>query len=147
MKKQELMVEKKINGRKRHALTDRFGLVWAVGVTSANTHDGTVGRQLVEPFLGYLHRLKKIVADMAYKKVFAEWVDTLPTVELDVSSAPPSSDRGFVPLPIRWVTERTFAHLNCFRRLDKDHEKKPKSQETWILLANCQIILNRISEL
>ena len=58
---------KKINGRKRHILTDTIGLVWVALVHGANLHDGVMAEQVVSPVLGYLHRLKKVFADMAYK--------------------------------------------------------------------------------
>ena len=37
---------KRVNGRKRHILTDTLGLIIAVMVTSANTHDGAAGCSL-----------------------------------------------------------------------------------------------------
>ncbi|TVZ26653.1 transposase [Gillisia sp. Hel_I_86] len=135
---------KKIKGRKRHAITDTLGLVWGVVVGAANQADGAVAERVVEPLLGYLDRMEKILADHAYKKVFMEWVErTVIGLEVEISSCPPSS-KGFVPVKWRWVTERTFGIFNFFRRLDKDYEKTPESQEYWVLWQNCQIILNRI---
>jgi len=136
---------KKINGRKRHVITDTLGLVWGVVVGAANEADGVVASRVVEPLLGYLHRMEKILADQAYKKVFMEWVEnTIAGLEVEISSAPEST-KGFVPIKWRWVTERTFGGFNFFRRLDKDYEKTTSSQENWILWQNCQIILNRIT--
>ncbi len=63
---------KRINGRKRHIIT--LGLVWGVVVHAANLADGTTANQVVEPLVGYLHRLKKVLADAAYEKVFRNWV-------------------------------------------------------------------------
>jgi len=135
---------KKINGRKRHVITDTIGLVWGVVVGAANEADGVVANRVVEPLLGYLHRMKKILADHAYKKVFMDWVEnTIAGLEVEISSRP-ESKKGFVPVKWRWVTERTFGTFNFFRRLDKDYEKTASSQENWILWQNCQIILNRI---
>ena len=64
---------KKINGRKRHVLTDTEGLIWGVVVGAANQADGVVASRVVEPLLGYLDRMEKILADHPYKKVFMEW--------------------------------------------------------------------------
>lgn len=58
---------KRINGRKRHIITDTLGLVWGVVVHAANFHDGAMANQVVEPLIGYLYRLKKILADAAYE--------------------------------------------------------------------------------
>ena len=136
---------KKINGRKRHVITDTLGLVWGVVVHGANCNDGALAQQVVAPLRGYLHRMETILADAAYEKVFMNWVsENLLGVELQISSKPPGTE-GFVPVKWRWVTERAFGLFNFFRRLDKDHEKTPQSAESWVLWHNCQIILNRIS--
>lgn len=135
---------KKVNGRKRHILTDTIGLVWVALVHGANLHDGVMAEQVVSPVLGYLHRLKKVFADMAYKVELGDWLENMYTsIELEISSRPPTT-KGFVPVKIRWVTEQTFGIFNFQRRLDKDHEKTTNSAEAWIYWANCQRILNRI---
>jgi len=135
---------KKINGRKRHIITDTLGLVWGVVVGAANIADGVAAEKVVEPLFGYLDRMKKILADEAYRKVFMDWVtNNVMGVEVEISSRPPS-EKGFVPVKWRWVTERTFGIFNFFRRLDKDYEKTVESQEAWILWQNCQMILNRL---
>ena len=136
---------KKVNGRKRHILTDTMGLIWVAVVHGANQHDGIMAEQVVSPVLGYLHRLKKVFADMAYKVELGDWLVRMYTsIELEISSRPPTA-RGFVPVKIRWVTEQTFGIFNFQRRLDKDHEKTTNSAEAWIYWANCQRILNRIN--
>ncbi|WP_187261751.1 IS5 family transposase [Pontibacter beigongshangensis] len=136
---------KKVNGRKRHVITDTLGLIWGVVVHSANKADGALAERVVAPLRGYLHRMETILADAAYEKVFMEWVnENLLGVELEISSKPPASE-GFVPVKWRWVTERAFGIFNFFRRLDKDREKTPESAQSWVLWHNCQVILNRIT--
>lgn len=135
---------KLINGRKRHLIVDTLGLVWGVVVHAADIHDGTKAHLLIEHCLGYLERMKKILVDDAYKKVFYDWVQSnIIGLEVEFASKPPT-ERGFVPVKWRWVNERTFGWLNFFRRHSKDYEKTTKSAEAWILWANCQIILNRL---
>lgn len=137
---------KRINGRKRHVMTDTLGLVWGVVVHAAHLADGSVAERVVAPLQGYLHRMKKVLADAAYKHTFMDWVEAnLLGVELEISSRPPT-EKGFVPIRWRWVTERTFGTFNFFRRLDKDHEKTTKSAEAWVLWQNCQLILNRLDK-
>ena len=134
---------KKVNGRKRHLLVDTLGLVWAVIVHAANIHDGTESPNLVKHVLGYLPRLKKILVDDAYKKVFLPWMESnVLEIEVEFASKPPTQ-KGFIPVKKRWVNERTFGWYNFFRRLSKDYEKTPQSAESWVLWANCAIILNR----
>lgn len=136
---------KRVNGRKRHIITDTLGLVWGVVVHAANLHDGATASQVVEPLIGYLYRMKKILADAAYEKVFRDWVyENMLGVDLVLSSKPPST-KGFVPVKWRWVTEQTFGRFNYFRRLDKDHEKSVQSSEAWVLWQNCQTILYRLA--
>ena len=135
---------KRINGRKRPVITDTLGLVWGVVVHAANLTDGQMADKVVEPLIGYLHRMRKILADAAYEKGFRDWIyDNLLGIELELSSKPPST-KGFVPVKWRWVTEQTFGRFNFFRRLDKDHEKTVQSSEAWILWQNCQTILYRL---
>lgn len=136
---------KKVNGRKRHIITDSLGLIWAVVVHAANRADGAMAEFVVGQLLGYLDRMEKILADAAYKKVFMDWVaENLHGVELEISSKPPT-ELGFVPVKWRWVTEQTFGRLNFYRRLDKDHEKTVESAEAWVLWQNCQTILFRLA--
>lgn len=136
---------KKINGRKRHVITDTLGLVWGIVVHAAHQTDGVMAERVVEPLQGYMHRMQKILADAAYKKVFMDWVyENLLGVNLEISSRPPTAE-GFVPIQWRWVTERTFGTFNFFRRLDKDHEKTTQSAEAWVLWQNCQIVINRLA--
>ncbi len=112
---------KKINGRKRHVIVDTLGLVWAVVVHAANLADGAMAQRVVDPLLGYLERMKKILADEAYEKVFREWVtENMLGVELEITANPPQTN-GFVPVKWRWISERGFGMFNFFRRLDKDH--------------------------
>ena len=136
---------KKVNGRKRHLVTDTLGLIWSVVVHAAHLTDGVMAEKVVEPLQGYLHRMQKILADRAYKQVFTDWVyENMLGVEVEISSPPPSL-QGFVPVKWRWIGERTFGTLNFFRRLDKDHEKTTDSSEAWMLWQNCQLILNRFT--
>ncbi|WP_143708933.1 transposase, partial [[Flexibacter] sp. ATCC 35208] len=41
----------------------------------------------------------------------------------------------------RWQVERSFAWLNFFRRLDKDHERLPESSVAFIQVAFINIPL------
>lgn len=92
-----------INGRKRHIIVDTLGLVWDVVVHAADIHDGVKAHLLVEHCLGYLERMKKILIDAAYKKVFYDWVkDNIIGLDIEFGSKPPT-EKGFVPVKWRWV--------------------------------------------
>jgi len=134
---------KKINGRKRHIITDTMGLVIGVLVTAANKHDGTIGIQLFGEVKYLLGSTKKVLADGTYKGDFEEFIQDVIGAEVEISSRPPTQ-KGFVPIKFRWVVERTFGWFNFFRRLSKEYEKKAETSAAFIILANCAVILNRI---
>ncbi len=48
---------KKINGRKRHVVTDTLGLIWAVVVHAANQADGATAERVVAPLRGWFSPL------------------------------------------------------------------------------------------
>lgn len=52
---------------------------------------------------------------------------------------------GFVPLPRRWVVERTFAWISRWRRLARDHEGLPQSSEAFITLAMSRRMLSLLA--
>jgi transposase len=53
-------------------------------------------------------------------------------------------NRGRV-LPRRWVVERAFAWLGRNRRLSKDYEELPCTEEPWISLAMIRLTLARLT--
>jgi transposase len=48
-------------------------------------------------------------------------------------------------LPRHWVVERTFAWLSRNRRLSKDYEEVPCTEEAWISLAMIRLMLARLT--
>ncbi len=53
---------------------------------------------------------------------------------------------GFHVLKWRWIVERTFAWLSTWRRLSKDYEVLPSSEEAWIYIAMIRIMLRRLAQ-
>jgi putative transposase len=58
---------------------------------------------------------------------------------------PPPLPTGFQVLPRRWVVERTFAWLGRYRRLSKDYEALPETEEAWIDFAMSSLMLARLA--
>jgi transposase len=53
--------------------------------------------------------------------------------------------RGFHVLKWRWIVERTIAWLSTWRRLAKDYEVLPSSEEAWIYIAMIRLMLRRLA--
>lgn len=56
-------------------------------------------------------------------------------------------NRSFVPLPRRWVVERSFAWLSFNRRLNREYDLLPETTEAFITLAFIRIMIRRIAAL
>ena len=98
---------KKIQGRKRHIVTDTLGLIMAVVIHSAEVQDREGAKAVIEQLRYRFPRLKKILADGGYTGELIEQVLkgfgwTLEIVHKVVGIS------GFNLLPKRWVVERTF---------------------------------------
>ena len=64
-------------------------------------------------------------------------------IELEVSNTP-NGTIGFMPKPLRWVVERTFAWLDGFRRLTRNYEQTNESAEEMIDFATVKFLINHI---
>ena len=154
-----------MKGRKRHLLVDTTGLLVHVLVHAANLQDHDGGKELLAPLKGLFPRLKLIWADSAYEKGdFVEWVKVTLGWTVEVVKHPWSGlhgvwapegavidwekirPRGFHVLKRRWVVERTLAWLSTWRRLAKDYEVLPSSEEAWIYVAMIRIMLERLAQ-
>lgn len=67
-------------------------------------------------------------------------------VRVPADQEPPPMPKGFQVLPRRWVVERTFAWLGRYRRLSKDYEALPETEEAWIYAASSMLMLTRVAK-
>jgi putative transposase len=138
---------KKINGRKRHILVDVMGFVLAVLITSAKVDDGVAAIKLLEKVDPIEYpRLQVIWGDNKYHNhELNAWLkEHRPAWRIEVK-LPPEGSKGFVPVPKRWVVERTFAWMGRNRRLSKDYERTTSSSEAMVKLANIALLLRRLA--
>lgn len=135
---------KLINGRKRHIVVDKHGLLLAVGVSAANCHDGQQGIELLWK-LEQFERLDLFCLDKAYQGEFLEVLE-LYGWRGEIRQKP-ESQKGFIPQNGRWQVERSFAWLNFYRRLSKDYEKTVASAACFIQIAFINITLAIIARL
>jgi len=138
---------KKVAGRKRHIWVDSLGLLVAVKVTGADTHDAWAAGELLHRrrWDEELPRLRVVYADSMYRaECLHEEVFSFAPFALHVVRRPTGAE-GFVKLPQRWVVERTFAWLGRSRRLSKDHERVVESSEAMVRLSMVHLMLRRLA--
>jgi transposase len=126
-------------------------------VHAANISDRNAVHLVLAGLATLFPRLRHLWVDAGYSGTGADWVrQTLGwTVEvvkrprrwvwLPEGAEPPPMPTGFQVLKRRWVVERTFAWLGRYRRLSKDYEVLPASEEAWIYLATTNLLLRRLA--
>ena len=135
---------KKINGRKRHLLTDTLGLLLDVLVTPASTTDRDTARILLPAAKKHFRRLSRIWADGGYRGHLQDWAAQHLGLVLDVVRR--SDDvSGFEVLPRRWVVERSFAWFLRSRRLVRDYERHTDTSEAVIRWSMTTLMSRRLA--
>ena len=123
---------KKIKGRKEHIMVDALGPLMSVRVHPANVHDS-------------VWALKRILADGGYRgETVRNTVMRLLHCDLDVVLRSDKRTDRFVPMPKRWIVERTFSWLENFRRLTIDYEYRADTHEAMLYIAAIKLFLNKI---
>lgn len=151
---------KKVKGRKRHLLVDTQGLLLKVRVLAANGSDQAGAKQLLEAIQAQFPCLSHLWVDGGYRATFISWAKehlgwtiervqhpnagsrrriTAPGVE------PAPIDRSFKVIPRRWVVERTLGWLGRYRRLGKDYEYLPETEEAFIYSSSLRTLLRRLA--
>jgi putative transposase len=143
-------------------LVDTQGLVIKAKVLPADLHDREGAKLLLAPLVGQLPRMAKVWADSAYQglkkwlketlgwdlEVVKHWWTGVRWVWVPEGQEPPVLDlpAGFQVLPRRWVVERTFGWLGRNRRLSKDYEFLPETEEAFIYLGMVRLMLRRLAK-
>jgi putative transposase len=137
---------KKVNGRQRHLVVDSLGFLLAVVVTAANVDDGVAAPAVFaqmptrdDP------RLEKVYGDHKYHNhALNAWLKEHRRRYPIVVQGRPEGQKRFEPVSQRWVVERTLAWLGRSRRLAKDYERRPASEESMVKLAAIHHWLHRL---
>ena len=121
------------------------GLLLQALVTPANIQDRDGGIALLSTLFGVFPFLEKLFADSAYQgPVFhTALASILPTLETEIVKRSDVT-KGFVPLPKRWIVERSIAWLNRCRRLAKDWENLNLSGLIFLRLASIRLMLRKL---
>jgi putative transposase len=132
---------KKVKGRKRHMLVDTLGLLLAVTITAASVQDRDGAPDAVGQACTKVPTLKTLFVDGAYSGTCAPALQAAYGLDVQVVRHPGNGrayvfhdtcgaqernvvPRGFVPLPMRWVVERTHAWTERCRCLVMHHDRK-----------------------
>jgi transposase len=135
---------KMVRGRKRHIVTDTLGLLLVVLVTAANRDDGTTAPKVLAALRAEASpRLSVVWADSKYRNdALDEWLRGQDRLRVEVTSRP-EGQKGFHPLPKRWVVEQTFAGLIRSRRLVRDYERLPGTSAAMVKLSSIHRMARR----
>ena len=135
---------KKINGRKRHIVTDTIGLLLVVMVSAASVQDRDGGSGILKLLHGSLASVGLVYADGGYQGRLVALAKNAWGIALEIIRKP-ADQQGFAVLPRRWVVERTFSWLLRWRRLVRDYERLPASHEAMVKWAMVGLMLNRLA--
>ena len=138
---------------------DTQGLLLKVKVHEAGMPDQEGAKLLLVSLVGQFPRMTKVWVDSAYRglrawlnetlgwdlEVVKHWWTGVKRVWVPAGQEPPALPRGFQVLPRRWVVERTFGWLGRNRRLSKDYEFLPESEEEWVYLGMIRLMLKRLA--
>ena len=92
-------------------------------------------------------RLERVWVDGGFQgQAFAERIAAQTGIRLEVVKRS-DHHKGFVPLPKRWIVERTFAWLYNYRRLSKDYEYLVYASDSMIYAAMVHLMLRRLARL
>ncbi|ADI11759.1 Tn5741 family transposase [Streptomyces bingchenggensis BCW-1] len=135
---------KKINGRRRHVITDCLGLLLMVLVTAANVTDRQAAHMMLPRLRERFAAITLVWADSGYRGRLVAWAKEKLQLTLEIVKR--SDDMsGFVVLPRRWVVERTLGWLMCSRRLVRDFETLPASSEAFIYFSQAMLLSRRLA--
>ena len=128
-----------------------------VKVHEAGIHDQEGAKLLLSEITDKFPRMKLVWVDYAYRGL-RQWLKTTLGWELEVvkhwwtggtwlpeGEELPPVPSGFQVLPRRWVVERTLAWLGRNRRLARDYEYLPETEEAFIYVGMVRLMLRRLA--
>src|SRR5712691_5909532 len=145
-------VDRGRNGSKHHLLVDANGTPLAWTLTGGNRHDVTQLIPLLDrvpPVSGVVgrprRRPERLIADRGYdydkQRRLVRQRGITPVI------ARKQTDHGSGLGTLRWVVERTFAHLHQFKRLLVRYERRAEMHEAMLAIGCCLICFRRLRKL
>jgi transposase len=135
---------KRLNGRKRHIVTDTCGWLLAVLVTGAHVQDRDAGHLLMWIIRTVFPTIRLVWADGGYAGKLVDYAATTLGITVQIVSKL-AGQVGFVVLPRRWCVERTFSWINRCRRTVRDYERLPEHHAATVYWAMIIIMGRRLA--
>jgi putative transposase len=135
---------KKINGRKRHIVTDTCGLLLALLVTGAHVQDRDAGRLLMSILRSVFPTIRLVWADGGYTGKLVHYATTALGITVQIVTKL-AGQTGFVVLHRRWCVERTFSWINRCRRTVRDYERLPAHHAAMVHWAMTIVMGRRLA--
>lgn len=134
---------KRRKGSKVHIAVDTLGHLLALFVTPANAQDRAQVAELAEQVQAATGEMVEVAfVDQGYTGEQATEAAAAQGIRLEVVKLP-TTKRGFVLLPRRWVVERSFAWTTRFRRLARDYERMPETLAGLHFLSFAILLVSR----
>lgn len=138
---------KRRKGSKVHIAVDTLGHLLALFVTPANEQDRAQIAELAEQVQEATGEMVEVAfVDQGYTGEQPAEAAKAHGIRLEVVKLP-TTKRGFVLLPRRWVVERSFAWTTRFRRLVRDYERLPSTLAGLHFLSFAILLLSRFVRL
>ncbi len=137
-------------GSKHHLITDATGIPLAISLTGGNRNDVTQLVPLIDavgPVAGKLgrprRRTERVVADRGYDH--DAYRRQLRRRGVTPVIARRGTEHGSGLGTVRWVVERTFAHLHNLRRLRIRYERSAELHLAFMLLCGAVVCQRRLA--
>jgi transposase len=121
-------------------------LLVSIKVHPANVQDNHGAVPVLQEAVRKHPSITKFLADGGYQPLkLSEALAEITNAPLKIVKRS-QVQKGFVPLPKRWIVERTFAWISRCRRLARDYECKIRSAIAFVKLAMIRIMLRRLAK-
>jgi putative transposase len=125
-------------------LVDTEGNLLAVVVLAADISDRDGAHLLLRLYYARYPALRLIWGDSHYGGELGSEAQADYGIVLEVVTKS-EGQRGFVPLPKRWIVERTLSWVTHCRRLARDYERNPAYSEAWVYVAVIHRMLKHLA--
>jgi putative transposase len=133
-----------VDSAARDRLPERLSQLWLdAGYTGEDK-----GAGWVQKVLGWTADIVRHPPKRAPEEVMRVWVREWNKEGVPIDTEKLLAEKGpRAFLPKRWIVERTFAWLGQNRRMSKDYERLPESEEAFIYVAMSRLMARRLARL